>query len=136
MTKHDLDSWARELDCNRDDLLLPQFEIRADEQGSSQNRVEYNVTQLTWKGILLARLSWLPTPDSLNANRKGNLGYWTGAMEDMWCRRVDEIEKTYRPLNAGAYAKWSFGKLGKEILRISKEAASEVLQRYGQSTCL
>lgn len=39
----------------------------------------------------VARLSWFPTPETLSAARKGNLGHWTGKMERMWLKRVEEI---------------------------------------------
>lgn len=132
VTKRDLDHWAGELDRDVDYELFSQSVTSPHERGSSSIHVEYNAAPSKRKEVLFARLSWLPTPETLNSNRKGILGYWTGELEDSWSRRIDDIEKTYRPLNAGAYAKWNFGKLGKEIMRTSKEAASRVLQQYAQ----
>lgn len=75
----------------------------------------------------MSRLSWFPTPESFNARRKGNLGHWTGKMEDSWNHHISEIESSYRPLNAGTYAKWSFGSLGKYIWEMVEEASRVIV---------
>lgn len=66
----------------------------------------------------VARLSWFPTPETLSAARKGNLGHWTGRMEMMWEKRIKEINNGVGvPKNASGWADLSFGSMGKHLWR-------------------
>lgn len=73
----------------------------------------------------LKRVSWFPTPDTMSAARKGNLGRWTGKMEHMYQKIVREInDASGSPRTASDWASINLGTIGKHLIRASTDAAS------------
>lgn len=76
----------------------------------------------------IARVSWFPTPESLNAMRKGNLGHWTGKMEKMWIDCIKEITVDLAgPKSASYWAKACFGSVSKHIWKGTTTASTHVI---------
>lgn len=79
------------------------------------------------------RLSWFPTPETMSAARKGNLGHWTGKMEMMWGKRIHEITSLGGvPKNASGWADMTFGSVGKHLWRGSIAASALVVEQTGR----
>lgn len=80
------------------------------------------------RGFNIIRVSWFPTPEAMNAARKGNMGHWTGRMEDLWRERMQNIERNEtKPLSSTEWAKFTFGTVGKHIFRALSDGSTQVI---------
>lgn len=76
------------------------------------------------------RVSWFPTPDTLSAPRKGNMGHWTGKMEFAYRKRIEElVHGNGIPKTASDWASLNFGTKAKHLMRASNAAASAVINK-------
>lgn len=83
----------------------------------------------------LKRVSWFPTPETLLAARKGNMGHWTGKMEFAYQKRLQEIVNgDGAPKTASEWAGLNFGTKAKHIMRASDAAANAAISRHARAT--
>lgn len=89
---------------------------------------------LPQKNHPVKRVSWFPTPETLSAPRKGNMGHWTGKMELAYQKRLNELVKgDGAPKTATEWAGLNFGTKAKHLMRASTAAATAVLNTSAQS---
>lgn len=99
-------------------------------QASALLRVGTLTNGLPQKNHPLKRVSWFPTPDTLAAARKGNLGHWTGKMEFAYLKRIDELSnRNTVPKKASDWASLNFGTKAKHLMRASNIAASAAIDK-------
>lgn len=80
-----------------------------------------------------ARYSWFPTPDEMNAARKGYLGHWTQRVERMYDERLSALAKDICvPKSASQWGKEVFGSVSKHVLKGASHGAHLVVQDHAK----